>query len=238
MRTLSIYIPPLSHTRAVFWSIFVNYTHVITILCVYKCVTGNITFWLLFTTLIFIFICCRASTNRVLFWLFKLRSEFINPPPTHPPRDHSVLCLRYGRRPSQMALRSAFWVPRKTGLCTGSHENKSAHAEIRGLLKIHSNSSQAPLVADSSTSRGHGRHSYWLILSALARFKWVTKWEARHDAECTVSVLSVTVSRAFQCHEAPTAAMLRARPSNFSHTILLQYFFFCGLCWLHKQFIK
>lgn len=127
-----------------------------------------------------------------------------------------------------MALRSVFWVPRKTGLCTGSHENKSARAEIRGLLKIHSNSSQAPLVADSSTSRGHGRHSYWLILSALSRFKWVTKWEARHDAECTVSVLSVTVSRAFQCRKAPTAAILRARPSNFSHTLPKYFFFFAG----------
>lgn len=94
MRTLSIYIPPLSHTRAVFWFIFVNYTHVITILCVYKCVTGNCTFWLLFTTLIFILICCRAATNRVLFWIFKLRSEFISPPPpTHPSTPRSLCAL-------------------------------------------------------------------------------------------------------------------------------------------------
>lgn len=94
---------------------------------------------------------------------------------THPSRDQSVV-----QRPSQMAI------PRRTGICTGSHENKSSLAEIRGLLKIHSNSSQAPLVADSSTSRGHSSLSYWLIRSALACFKWVTKSEARHEAGCVI----------------------------------------------------
>lgn len=46
----------------------------------------------------------------------------------------------------EMASVPIFWVPGKTGLYTGSHENKSVRAEIRGLLKTHSNSSQAPLV--------------------------------------------------------------------------------------------
>ncbi len=117
-----------------------------------------------------------------------------------------------------MELHSVSWVPRKTDQCTSSHENKSVYAEIRGLLKIHLNSSQAPLVAYCSTSGGHGRHSYWLILSALVHFKWVTKSEARHDAECTVSVLSLTVPRPFRVASRSLWLLWGARLSHFSNT--------------------
>lgn len=114
----------------------------------------------------------------------------------------------------------------KTGHRSSSHENKSVYAEIRGLLKIHLNSSQAPLVANSSTGGGHGRHSYWLILSALAHFKWVTKSGARHDAECAVSVLSLTVPRPFRVAKPLAVTTPKARRSHFSntHKILLAGF--------------
>lgn len=110
-----------------------------------------------------------------------------------------------------------------------SHENKSVYAEIRGLLKIHLNSSQAPLAAYSSAGGGHGRHSYWLILSALAHFKWATKSEARQDAECGVSVLSLTVPWPFR-------AANRLPGPRISH--FLNNPFFAGFVDLHEQFIK
>lgn len=166
-----------------------SYTHIITILCVYKCVTWNFTFLAIVYHIIF-FVCCRASANCVV-------SEFIypNPPAARPPA-----------RPASAAWFAAVketasdphkWSPTLFSECHGasSHEDESVCAEIRGLLKIHLSSSQAPLVASSSTSGGHGRHSYWLILSASAHFKWATKSEARHDAERALSVLSLTVSR-------------------------------------------
>lgn len=143
--------------------------------------------------------CCRALTDCVVFWIFNLRSELI----PHPPCTLVItVCFtvvsRNGHRPLQMELNPVFWVPPKTGHCTTSHENKSVFAEIRGLLKIHLNSSQAPLVAYSSISRGQGRHSYWLILSALAHFKWVTKSEAWHNAGCNISTLFLTVAQPFR----------------------------------------
>lgn len=73
---------------------------------------------------------------------------------------------------------------------------------------MHLSSSQAPLVAGFLTHRGRSRHSYWLILSDLVCFKWITKSGAWQKAKCMVSLLSVTVSRDF----------LRARPSHFSQS--------------------
>lgn len=73
---------------------------------------------------------------------------------------------------------------------------------------MHLSSSQAPLVAGFLTHRGRSRHSYWLILSDLVCFKWITKSGAWQKAKCMVSLLSVTVSRDF----------LWSRPSHFSQS--------------------
>lgn len=188
---LSILHPTLSPTRTqtIFDPYFLSYTHVLTILCVYKCVT-----WYFFgycSPHYLILFCCRASTNCVVFWNCTLYL-----PTTW------LLCALWQLKKWPRPLTNGAPLTR-AGHCTRSHENKSVCAEIRGLLKIHLNSSQAPLVADSSTSGGHSRHSYWLILSALAHFKWVTKSEAGRDAGCTVSVLSVTIFPASKSHKPP-----------------------------------
>lgn len=93
---------------------------------------------------------------------------------------------------------------------------------------MHLSSSQAPLVAGFLTHRGRSRHSYWLILGDLVCFKWITKSGAWQTAKCMVSLLSVTVSWDF----------LRARPSHFSQSPKLFFFFSQTELRARTQFIK
>ena len=138
--------------------------------------------------------CCRALTNCVVYRILSQCSEFIYCSPAS-----WWLCALHWLKKWPLALTS--WGP----VCVSSvsqnrpqscsHENSSVYAEIRGLLKFHLNSSQAPLVAYSSISGGHGRRSYWLILT---HFKWVTKSEAWHNARCNISMSSFTLAQPFR----------------------------------------
>lgn len=197
-----------------------NYTHVITILCVYKCVTWI--FYFLAIVYHIIYLLLFVVERRLIVWSFESSNSALKSflaPLTRPVLAVCFIAVK------EMATDHHKWSSTlfsecltKTGHRSSSHENKSVYAEIRELLKIHLNSSQAPLVANSSTGGGHGRHSYWLILSALAHFKWVTKSGARHDAECAVSVLSLTVPWPFRVAKPLAVATLRARRSHFSNT--------------------
>lgn len=197
-----------------------SYTHVITILCVYKCVTW--VYYLLAIVYYIIYLLLFVVERWLIVWSFDSSNwalKSVLAPLTRPVLAVCFIAVKeMANDPHKWSFTLLSECRTKTGHRSSSHENKSVYAEIRGLLKIHLNSSQAPLVANSSTSGGHCRHSYWLILSALAHFKWVTKSGAQHDAECAISVLSLTVPRPFRVAKPLAVATLRAQRSHFSNT--------------------